>query len=232
MHLLLLTSAPSSESVLPALALLAHSVQVAPAELSSVLDAGPVDVVLVDARIHLAAARELCRSLGGVVSAIPVVAVLTEGGLIAVNSTWGIDDILLTGSGPTETNARLRLLIGRAKLTAATANTPKIIVGELVIDTDTYTAHLRGRRLELTYMEYELLKYLIQHAGHVCTRPQLLAQVWGYDFVGGTRTVDVHIQRLRMKLGIEHDSLIETVRNVGYKAIRPTRRPHPTAPDT
>ena len=80
-----------------------------------------------------------------------------------------------------------------------------------------------GRPLDLTYKEFELLKYLAQHAGRVFTRAQLLQEVWGYDFFGGTRTVDVHVRRLRAKLGPEYESLIGTVRNVGYKAVRPAR---------
>lgn len=100
-----------------------------------------------------------------------------------------------------------------------------------MIDEGTYTARLRGRPLDLTYKEFELLKYLAQHAGRVFTRAQLLQEVWGYDFFGGTRTVDVHVRRLRAKLGSEHDSLIGTVRNVGYKAVRPARgRPTSDSP--
>jgi DNA-binding response OmpR family regulator len=101
-------------------------------------------------------------------------------------------------------------------------------VGVLFIDEGTNPARLRGRPLDLTYKEFELLKYLAQHAGRVFTRAQLLQEVWGYDFFGGTRTVDVHVRRLRAKLGSEHESLIGTVRNVGYKAVRPARgRPAP-----
>jgi DNA-binding response OmpR family regulator len=92
-----------------------------------------------------------------------------------------------------------------------------------VIDEATYAARLRGRLLELTYKEFELLKYLAQHAGRVFTRAQLLQEVWGYDFFGGTRTVEVHVRRLRAKLGTEHEQMIGTVRNVGYKFVRPTR---------
>jgi DNA-binding winged helix-turn-helix (wHTH) protein len=92
-----------------------------------------------------------------------------------------------------------------------------------VIDEATYTARLKGRPLDLTYKEFELLKYLAQHAGRVFTRAQLLQEVWGYDFFGGTRTVDVHVRRLRAKLGPEHEQLIGTVRNVGYKFVRPVR---------
>ncbi len=222
-ELLLLTSDPNPEAVLPSLALLAHHVRPAPTEVSSLLEAGSADVALVDARTDLAAARGLCRLLGSTGSSVPVVAVLTEGGLVAVNADWGLDDILLPGTGPAELDARLRLLVGRNGGVASPENSGKITLGELVIDEGTYTARLRGRPLDLTYKEFELLKYLAQHAGRVFTRAQLLQEVWGYDFFGGTRTVDVHVRRLRAKLGSEYESLIGTVRNVGYKAVRPSR---------
>jgi len=224
-ELLLLTSDPNPDAVLPSLSLLAHNVRPAPTEVSSLLEAGSADVALVDARTDLAAARGLCRLLGSTGSSVPVVAVLTEGGLVAVNADWGLDDILLPGTGPAELDARLRLLVGRNGGVASPENTGKITLGELVIDEGTYTARLRGRPLDLTYKEFELLKYLAQHAGRVFTRAQLLQEVWGYDFFGGTRTVDVHVRRLRAKLGSEYESLIGTVRNVGYKAVRPARTP-------
>jgi DNA-binding response OmpR family regulator len=87
----------------------------------------------------------------------------------------------------------------------------------LVIDEDSYTAKIKGRSLDLTYKEFELLKYLTQHPGRVFSRSQLLQEIWGYDYFGGTRTVDVHIRRLRSKLGPEFESIIDTVRNVGYR---------------
>lgn len=223
MELLLLTFDSDPESVLPALALLPHTVHPARAEVASMLESGTAAIVLVDARTDLAAARSLCRLLGSTKSAIPVVAVLTEGGLVAVNVGWGIDEILLPNIGPAELDVRLRLLAARSAAAASPQNTGKITLGELVIDEDTYTARLRGRPLDLTYKEFELLKYLAQYAGRVFTRAQLLQEVWGYDFFGGTRTVDVHVRRLRAKLGSEHESLIGTVRNVGYKAVRPVR---------
>ncbi|RVW00724.1 winged helix-turn-helix transcriptional regulator [Rhodococcus xishaensis] len=226
MELLLLTSDPNPETVLPSLALLSHSVRPAPTEVSSLLEAGSADVAIVDARTDLAAARGLCRLLGSTGSAVPVVAVLTEGGLVAVNSDWGLDDILLPTTGPAELDARLRLLVGRNGGPESPESAGRITLGELVIDEGTYTARLRGRPLDLTYKEFELLKYLAQHAGRVFTRAQLLQEVWGYDFFGGTRTVDVHVRRLRAKLGSEYESLIGTVRNVGYKAVRPARTPN------
>ena len=119
-------------------------------------------------------------------------------------------------------DARLRLVRSRGADPAG-AGDGALQLGELVIDESTYTARLRGRPLDLTYKEFELLKYLAQHAGRVFTRAQLLQEVWGYDFFGGTRTVDVHVRRLRAKLGTEHEQLIGTVRNVGYKFVRPGR---------
>ena len=98
-----------------------------------------------------------------------------------------------------------------------------LMLGELVIDEATYAARLRGQLLELTYTEFELLKYLAQHAGLVLTRAPLLQEIWGYDFFDGTRTVDVHVRRLRANLGIEHEQMISTVRHVGYTFVRPTR---------
>ena len=119
-------------------------------------------------------------------------------------------------------DARLRLLTSR-RATEGTSGDGSLTVGDLVIEEATYTARLKGRALELTYKEFELLKYLAQHAGRVFTRAQLLQEVWGYDFFGGTRTVDVHVRRLRAKLGPEYDAMIGTVRNVGYKFVRPSK---------
>ena len=222
MQLLLLTADPDPGSVLPALALLPHGVRTIAPEVAALLDAGSYDAVLVDARTNLVAARCLCRLLVSTGTDVAVVAVLSEGGLVAVSGEWVVDEILLSEAGPAEVDARLRLL--RARPGAASSREGGIVVlGELVIDEATYSARLRGRLLELTYKEFELLKYLAQHAGRVFTRAQLLQEVWGYDFVGGTRTVDVHVRRLRAKLGTEHEQMIGTVRNVGYKFVRPSR---------
>ena len=224
--LVLLTNAmnPSSE-VLPALGLLAHSVRVAPLEASALLDdhgSQPADAILVDARRDLVQARSLCRLLRTTGVSSPVFAVLTEGGLVAVTAEWGIDDVLLDTAGPAEVDARLRLTTGRVATTTEATNEPGVVrAGELTIDEGTYTCRLRGRALDLTFKEFELLKYLAQHPGRVFTRAQLLQEVWGYDYYGGTRTVDVHVRRLRAKLGPEHEQLIGTVRHVGYKFVTP-----------
>jgi DNA-binding response OmpR family regulator len=219
-RLLLLTHAvqPASE-VLPALGLLSHSIKTAPAEGAALLDVPPVDALLVDARRDLPKARSLCRLIRTTGVAVPVLVIVTEGGLTAVTAEWGVDDVLLDTSGPAEVEARLRLAGERIANHGDERVDPVIRNGDLVVDEVTYTAKLRGRVLDLTYKEFELLKFLAQHPGRVFTRGQLLQEVWGYDYFGGTRTVDVHVRRLRAKLGGEHEQLIGTVRNVGYRFV-------------
>jgi DNA-binding response OmpR family regulator len=219
-NLLLLTNAlvPSTE-VLPALGLLLHSVRVAPAEASALIDAPPADAILVDARRELVQAKSLCRLLRTTGVACPLVVIVTEGGLAGLTAEWGADDVILDSAGPAEVEARLRMAVGRLSLSAAEEVPDEIRNGDLTIDEATYTARLRGRALDLTFKEFELLKYLAQHPGRVFTRAQLLQEVWGYDYFGGTRTVDVHVRRLRAKLGAEYEALIGTVRNVGYRFV-------------
>ena len=221
-HLLLLTNtlAPSAE-VVPALGLLSHHVRILPAEASALVDAPKADVVVVDARRELAMAKSLCRVICTTGISIPLLVVVTEGGLAGITSDWGVDDVILDTAGPAEVEARLRLAVGRTVEAAVDEGGP-ITAGALVIDEATYSVRLRGRLLDLTYKEFELLKYLAQHPGRVFTRSQLLQEVWGYDYFGGTRTVDVHVRRLRAKLGPEHEVMIGTVRNVGYKFVRPS----------
>lgn len=216
---LLLLTHDTVEAALPALGLLPHSVTRAEPTTSAVAAALEVHAVIVDARTDLAPARSLCRLLAGAVDA-PVVALVSEGGLVAVNSDWGIRELLLSTVGPAELDARLRLL--HAASAEEQPEQAVLQLGELVIDEETYVARIKGKPLDLTYKEFELLKYLAAHAGRVFTREQLLQEVWGYDFFGGTRTVDVHVRRLRAKLGSDNEALIGTVRNVGYKAVRPS----------
>jgi len=148
--------------------------------------------------------------------------VLTEGGLAGLTAEWGVDDVLLDTAGPAEVEARLRLALTRLSQNEEPESV-QITAGDLVIDEASYSARLRGRLLDLTYKEFELIKHLAQHPGRVFTRAQLLQEVWGYDYFGGTRTVDVHVRRLRAKLGPEHESLIGTVRNVGYRFVTPEK---------
>ncbi len=222
MRLILLTRAmePSAE-VLPALALLGHHVHTMPAEATALLRAPACDALLVDGRRDLPAVRGLTRLLRQTGVDVPLILVTTEGGLAAVQHDWGMDEVLLDTSSPAEVEARLRLAAASVGSSAAPDDHApgEIRSGDLHIDEATYSARLRSRTLDLTFKEFELLKYLAQHPGRVFTRAILLQEVWGYDYFGGTRTVDVHVRRLRAKLGPEHESLIGTVRNVGYRFV-------------
>ncbi|MDP1876743.1 MAG: response regulator transcription factor [Actinomycetota bacterium] len=211
----------SSAEVLPALGLLAHHVRTMPAEPTALLNAPSCDALLVDGRRDLPAVRGLTRLLRQTGVGVPLLLVATEGGLAAIQWDWGMDDVLIDTSSPAEVEARLRLAVSRAAETTGgpTEAPEEIRSGELHIDEATYTARLRGRTLDLTFKEFELLKFLAQHPGRVFTRAVLLQEVWGYDYFGGTRTVDVHVRRLRAKLGLEFEALIGTVRNVGYRFV-------------
>jgi DNA-binding response OmpR family regulator len=222
------TGATGSAGVLPALDLLPHTLRTAPRDVRALVAGNSPDVVVIDARSELAEARATCRMLHATGLGVPMIAVVTESGLVALNADWGVDDVLLNTAGPAEVEARLRLALGRLS-SAGTVGGGIIRAGELTIDPDTYAAKLKGRPLDLTYKEFELLKFLAQHPGRVFTRDQLLREVWGYDYFGGTRTVDVHVRRLRAKLGSEYESMIGTVRQVGYKFVTPPNRALPDA---
>jgi DNA-binding response OmpR family regulator len=124
------------------------------------------------------------------------------------------DDFCLTPFHPRELEARLRHLTYSE---GAVTRAELIEYGGLVLNLETYQATFEGNSLDLTFMEYELLKFLAQNPGKVFTREMLLSRVWGYEYYGGARTVDVHVRRLRAKLGEEHANLIQTVRSVGYR---------------
>jgi DNA-binding response OmpR family regulator len=217
--LLLTNTLGASAEVLPALGLLQHQVKILPAEASVLVDAPEVDLVLIDARRDLPAVKSLTKLLDTTGINCPIIAITTEGGLTAFNADWGIDDVILDTAGPAEVDARIRIAVGKhaIELVAADPHAAEIRSGDVTIDEATYTARLKGNVLDLTFKEFELLKYLAQHPGRVFTRAQLLQEIWGYDYFGGTRTVDVHIRRLRSKLGPEFEAIIGTVRNVGYR---------------
>ena len=219
-NLLLLTnSTGASADVLPALGLLQHNVKITPQEVSLLIDLPPVDCQLLDARRDLVASKSFTKLLIATGVDVPIIVITTEGGLSAINADWGITDVILDTAGPAELDARVRIVIGKDAIAALEKNPSlkEIRSGEVVIDEDSYTAKIKGRSLDLTFKEFELLKYLAQHPGRVFSRSQLLQEIWGYDYFGGTRTVDVHIRRLRSKLGPEFESIIDTVRNVGYR---------------
>lgn len=221
MRLVMLSNEPEASAVLPAIAFLEHQVQVLPPQPDSYGALENADVVMVDARTDLLRARPLCQLLATSMD-YTVLAVIEEGGAVALTSSWGIADFAIASASPAELAARLRLLessvVADSNAGSSGSSDESILeVGDIVIDTDAYTVRLHGQTLDLTYKEFELLKYLAANQGRVLTRQALLDAVWGEDYIGGSRTVDVHVRRLRAKLGGEHDHLIGTVRNVGYR---------------
>ena len=158
----------------------------------------------------------VCRSLRKRDTPVSPLLVLVGGGQLADLELRDelFDDFCLTPFHPAELEARLRHVFFRG----GTEVRPEMVeYGGLALNLETYQASIDGHPLDLTYMEYELLKFLAQNPGKVFTREILLSRVWGYEYYGGARTVDVHIRRLRAKLGEEHANLIQTVRSVGYR---------------
>lgn len=225
--LTLMTFAKDPATVLPALALLSHRVRVLPLDAASLVKMPEETVLFIDASDDLASAKTVCSLIKASGLSTPIILVLSEGGFTVVNAEWGVADVVVQTASPAEVEARLRLVCQRdhprtrfeqqIRQTSTKTPTGQIRSGDLVVDTESYTARLYGQPIDLAYKEFELLKYLVQHPGRVFTRAQLLQEVWGYDYYGGTRTVDVHIRRLRAKLGGEYEHLIGTVRNVGYR---------------
>ena len=175
----------------------------------------PPDVVLVEAGDDLARAQKAIQKLrdGGPLVEIPILVIVTVARLPALDFSIGFDDFVLQPIVPAELYARMRQLDWKS----ATFGSDEVIkIDDLVIDIAGYEARVSGRRIDLTHQEFELLRFLAQHRGRVFTRAALLERAWGYQYAGGTRTVDIHVRRVRSKLG-DVGELIETVRNVGYK---------------
>jgi DNA-binding response OmpR family regulator len=161
-------------------------------------------------------AWSVCRSLRKRDEPVEPVLVMVSGAQLVELETRDelFDDFVIAPFHPRELEARLKHLLWRT----GRGPSPEVVeYGSLVMNLETYQAAIDGRPLDLTFMEYELLKYLASHPGKVFTREALLNRVWGYEYYGGARTVDVHVRRLRAKLGEEHANLIQTVRSVGYK---------------
>jgi DNA-binding response OmpR family regulator len=212
-RLVLLTDR-SPEQALPASLAVGLDVKVEPLSVDALArlpDLEP-EAVLVDGGQDPATAHSLLEVLGG--SGVPLVAVLEPRDLERFAWEEVADELLYPTASASEISVRLAML--RRRLSGPAEG--DIQLGRLALSTDTYQVTVDGRPLDLTYKEFELLRFLASRPGRVFTRAALLREVWGYDFYGGTRTVDVHIRRLRAKLGPEHEHLIETVRGVGYRA--------------
>ena len=176
----------------------------------------PVTLVIVDAGEEVERGHRCLRKLGDFapLAEVPAMIALTLPRLPSLDFSAGASDFILKPVVPAELYARLRQLDWES---AAFGSDEIIKLEDLVIDVAGYEARMRGRKLQLTHQEFELLRFFAQNRGKVFTREQLLQKVWGYQYYGGSRTVDIHVRRLRAKLGAHAGGLIETVRNVGYK---------------
>lgn len=221
MQLLCLTDRDPG-AALPGLELLAYEVRHSPLAVrvpTSVADR--YELLLIDGTRDPRRARATCYELRAH-SPVPRLLIASESALPAVTADWGITDVLLPQASPAEIDLRLRLArSGRGGSAAGVdSDQPSAVrAAGVTIDEGNFTARVQDRMLDLTYKEFELLHFLAGHPGRVFTREQLLSEVWGTDYFGGTRTVDVHVRRLRAKLG-EHEALISTVRGVGYGFAR------------
>jgi DNA-binding response OmpR family regulator len=155
--------------------------------------------------------RELTYG-SGIKSKIPIIALVTTDNLNRLEDYLGVDDFVVWPYDDREVDFRIRRLLERNTLPEET-----IRCGNLVIDLANCEVRVGGKVVELTFKEYELLKFLAKDRGRVFTREALLNKVWGYDYFGGDRTVDVHITRLRSKIENSGQIFIETVRNIGYR---------------
>jgi DNA-binding response OmpR family regulator len=182
--------------------------------------------ILVDGGLDPERAFGVLQALAAMGSPAPAVAVLRQADLGRFEWVDVADEIVHPTTGPAELSVRLAML---ARRTGRTGDAT-IRLGSVSMDVETYQVLVGGKLLDLTYKEFELLRFLIQHPGKVFTRGELLQRVWGYNFYGGTRTVDVHVRRLRAKLGVEHEHIIQTVRGVGYGALDRGRDPDPPVP--
>ena len=176
------------------------------------------DLVVFDVEQCASDPGKLCRWLKRerTVKDLPLLLLITEAHFGRVDVQWGMDDYLTLPVTAARLAERLKFLLWKRDR-IETKN--GFSHGGLVVDFERYEVHVRGQPVDLTYKEFELLKFLVTHPGRVFTREELLDKVWGYDYYGGTRTVDVHVRRLRAKIEIGGASYVETVRNVGYKFL-------------
>jgi DNA-binding response OmpR family regulator len=203
-------------SALPALVDIHEDVKIQPLAISSlthVLELEP-EMVLVDAGEDPSRAWSVLHELRAQDPRVPVVLIVEPDQLERYPWQEMADEFVHSDERASALGLRLAMLRRRTSVEPGA----QVVLGPLALDTDSYRVTASGRPLDLTFKEFELLRFLASHPGRVFTRPTLLREVWGYDFYGGTRTVDVHVRRLRAKLGPEYEQLIETVRSVGYRA--------------
>lgn len=174
------------------------------------------NLVIVDLISDGVGGLKLCRELRSDSRFVqtPMIAIAAPALLSGLKPEAGFDDFLVEPFGPEEVEARVRHVQYRLQ---KVGSDDRVQVGPLRLDLAAYQANIDGQPMELTHLEFELLRFLATHRGVAYTREMLLSLVWGEDYYGGTRTVDVHVRRLRAKLGTQHEALIQTVRGVGYR---------------
>lgn len=219
MEIVLMSDRDEFEKSLSGLRAFRHSIARTPLAVNARPDGSGADAFVVDAVCNGPTARESCNRLGAWAPSAIVLAVVADENLAVAGLDWHVDDFLVATAGTTEADARLRLAQARRRESAHEI----LQFGPLVLRQDSFTASLANRELDLTLTEFKLLSYLVQHAGQAFTRTRLLREIWGGD--GGRRKVDVHVQRLRAKLGSDHDSIVDTVRGVGYMTPEPSQPP-------
>lgn len=219
MQLLLVTPASSIDDVVPGLALLAaHRTTVVPVAAGGLFAAlGDVDAVLLDGRDRPRAAGELAATLARARPGLPRLLILGADADLPTGAEEAVEGLLLADAGPAEIELRLRLAAGSAPARATGSAVPA--VDELTVDAASFQARVADRPLPLARREFELLRELVEHAGRPLSRRHLLATVWGRDYTGSARTVDVHVKQLRRVLGAPHRDRIRTVRGVGYVLV-------------
>ena len=183
---------------------------------------GKADVLIVDLDRSSAEPHKLCHAVkrDRALKELPLVLLVTEEQLGRFDFSWGVDDYLTLPVSVKRLAERIRFLMWKLNKIEVKNG---LKLGDLAIDFERYEVHVNGEPVDLTYKEFELLKFLATHPGRVLTREVLLDKVWGYDYYGGTRTVDVHIRRLRSKVETRGRFYIQTVRNVGYKFLEESR---------
>jgi len=218
----------SGATALPALRLLSHTITTSSPAMSNLItiDPGSFEIAVVDATSDLAIAPIISTRLKTAGFDGPTIVVLTDGGFSVAQESWNVTDVVSANAQPAEIDARLRLAYARAPQTRqpdvadpvrdTSAREPITRHGKLTVNHDNFTVTVGNRNVSLTYREFELLYHLVTHPNRAFTRAQLVTHVWGEAYLGGTRTVDVHVRRLRAKLGPEFAHAISTVRSVGY----------------